>query len=132
MGTAGRRVPDGESDPSVFSTDYNREGIRVGTAVCVMVKCKPTRQAKPTVRYRQFWGVNKRKELLGTIAARKADAGYVHVKPDRQNRFSFVPESVAAHYVEWPSLTELCAIAPFNGPVERRGGSLISIDRGCL
>ena len=59
----GKLTPDGKPDPSVFSTEYNREGIRVGTAVCVMVR-KPTRQEKPTVRFRQFWGVNKRAELL--------------------------------------------------------------------
>ena len=34
----GKLTPEGEPDPSVFSTDYNREGIRVGTAVCVIVR----------------------------------------------------------------------------------------------
>ncbi len=30
----GKLTPDGKPDPSVFSTEYNREGIRVGTAIC--------------------------------------------------------------------------------------------------
>ena len=34
----GKLTPDGKPDPSVFSTDYNREGIRVGTAICVVVR----------------------------------------------------------------------------------------------
>ncbi len=34
----GKLTPDGKPDPSVFSTDYNREGIQVGTAVCVIVR----------------------------------------------------------------------------------------------
>ncbi len=34
----GKLTPDGNPDPSVFSTDYNREGIRVGTTVCVIVR----------------------------------------------------------------------------------------------
>lgn len=29
----GKRTPSGDPDPSVFSTPYNRAGIRVGTAV---------------------------------------------------------------------------------------------------
>ena len=29
----GKLTPEGKPDPSVFSTDYNRDGIRVGTAV---------------------------------------------------------------------------------------------------
>ena len=49
--------------------------------------------------------------------------------PATENRNSFRPEEVAAHYSEWPKLTEFCAVAPFNGPVERRGGSLMSVDR---
>ncbi len=28
-------------------------------------------------------------------------------------------------YESWPKLVDLCAVAPFNGPVERRGNSLI-------
>ena len=39
----GKLTPQGEPDPSVFSTDYNREGIRVGTAICVLVR-KPVRR----------------------------------------------------------------------------------------
>ena len=42
----GKLTPDGKPDPSVFSTEYNREGIRVGTAVCVIVR-KPTRRRSP-------------------------------------------------------------------------------------
>jgi hypothetical protein len=29
----GKQTPDGKPDPSVFSTEQNREGIQVGTAV---------------------------------------------------------------------------------------------------
>ena len=39
----GKMTPDGKPDPSVFSTGYSREGIRVGTAVCVIVR-KPARR----------------------------------------------------------------------------------------
>ena len=43
----GKLTPDGKPDPSVFSTDYNREGIRVGTTVCVIVR-KPVRRRNPS------------------------------------------------------------------------------------
>jgi predicted helicase len=35
----GKQTPEGNPDPSVFSTQWNREGIRVGTAIGMMVKC---------------------------------------------------------------------------------------------
>jgi hypothetical protein len=127
----GKLTPEGKPDPSVFSTDYNREGIRVGTAVCVMVR-KPVRQKKPTVRFRHFWGANKRVELLDSVNAKNVDRAYTVADPRSENRLTFRPEDVAAHYAAWPKMVDLCAIAPFNGPVERRGGSLISIDRAPL
>src|SRR5438876_11458309 len=34
----GKLTPDGKPDPSIFSTDYNREGIRIGTAAAVIVR----------------------------------------------------------------------------------------------
>ena len=42
----GKLTPEGKTDPSVFSTEYNREGIRVGTAICVVVR-KDKREKKP-------------------------------------------------------------------------------------
>ena len=127
----GKLTPDGKPDPSVFSTDYNREGIRVGTAVCVIVR-KPTRESKPVVRFRHFWGVTKRADLLQSLAAKDFDAAYTLADPRPENRYSFRPENVAAHYMEWPRLVELCALAPCNGLMEKRGGALIDIDRDAL
>ncbi len=34
----GKLTPEGKPDPSVFSTPFNREGIRVGTAIATLVK----------------------------------------------------------------------------------------------
>ena len=34
----GKVTPEGEPDPSVFSTDFNREGIQVGTAITLLVR----------------------------------------------------------------------------------------------
>ena len=34
----GKLTPEGQPDPSVFSTGYNREGIRAGTAILVIVR----------------------------------------------------------------------------------------------
>ncbi len=127
----GKLTPDGGSDPSVFSTDYNREGIRVGTAVCVIVR-KPTRQKKPSVRFRHFWGVTKRTDLLESLKAKNIDAAYTLAEPRPENRFSFRPEDVAAHYTEWPKMVDLCEAAPSNGLMEKRGGALIDVDRDAL
>ncbi len=127
----GKLSPDGKPDPSVFSTQYNREGIRVGTAVCVIVR-KPTRQKKPTVRFRQFWGVNKRADLVASLQAKRLNAAYTVAQPLRENRLSFRPENVAASYNTWPNVPSLCAVEPISGLQEMRKEALIDITRDDL
>ncbi|MBN1887423.1 MAG: N-6 DNA methylase [Thermoflexales bacterium] len=127
----GKLTPDGKPDPSVFSTEYNREGIRVGTAIGMMVR-KAKRDTPPTVRFRPFWGVTKRADLLASLDAQDLDARYQLANPNKSNRFSFRPSDVAEHYLEWPKLTELGAGPPNNGLMEKRGGALIDIDQATL
>lgn len=127
----GKLTPEGKPDPSVFSTEYNREGIRVGTAVCLMVR-HPQRGKKPRVFFRQFWGVNKRAEILESLKAKKLAKQYERVTPQQASRFSFCPSEVDDAYAKWPSLIELCAEPPSNGLMEKRAGALIDINRARL
>ncbi|MGH8543202.1 MAG: hypothetical protein ACREX3_06140 [Gammaproteobacteria bacterium] len=89
----GKLTPDDKPDPSVFSTDYKREGIRVGTAISVIVR-KPSRDKKPMVRFRHFWGTSKRADLLDSLNPDDIDAAYMIAEPRPENRFSFRPEDV--------------------------------------
>ena len=127
----GKVTPEGKPDPSVFSTEYNREGIRVGTTIGLMVR-QPKRNQKPQVFFRQFWGANKRAEILESLKAKKFAKQYENVEPAKDNRFSFCPADVAGDYNGWPRLTEFCAEAPSNGLMEKRGSTLIDIDRAAL
>jgi hypothetical protein len=124
----GKLTPEGKPDPSVFSTEHNREGIRVGTAVCLMVR-RPTRSKKPRVLFRQFWGGSKRAEILESLKARNFTAQYEKVAPERSNRFSFLPLVVSQEYLKWPTVVDLSRAHPLNGPIERRGNSLIVFEQ---
>jgi hypothetical protein len=127
----GKVTPDGKPDPSVFSTQYNREGIRVGTAIGLLVR-KPKRNEGSKVFFRQFWGANKRVEILESLKTKDLPSQYATVAPERVDRFAFVPSSVAGAYLEWPRVPDLAAIPPFNGPVERRALALISTEKATL
>jgi hypothetical protein len=140
----GKRIPKGlpgagNADPSVFSTEFNREGIRVGTAVGLMARTRrgPRGASEATgegaiVAYRDFWGANKRDALIDSLKAADFNAQYALARPARHNRYALRPSVVAAQYLTWPKLTELCAVAPMNGLMEKRGGALIDIDRPAL
>ncbi|HET9150803.1 MAG TPA: type ISP restriction/modification enzyme, partial [Gemmatimonadales bacterium] len=122
----GKVAPDGSPDPSVFSTESNRAGIRVGTAVCVLARTR----SEPTARHvkvRAFWGSTKKEQLLASAEAGAAHP-YTDVTPTAESRYRFAPSSHSEAYAAWPTIDELAALAPQNGLLEKRGGSLIAID----
>lgn len=127
----GKLTPEGKPDPSVFSTEYNREGIRTGTAIALMVQTG-LQSPDSEVRFRQLWGTQKRQELLSSLQTEPFNAQYSVSNPIPETRFSFRPSQIEPHYLEWAKLTELCAVAPSNGLMEKRGGALINIDRAAL
>lgn len=120
----GKLTPDGEPDPSVFSTETNTVGIRVGTAVCLMVR-KEQRNKRATVRFQNYWGKTKRQDLLASGKLKRIERKYETAKPAPVNKYSFRPTVLSKAYLSWPSVLALCAQPPFNGPIERRGNSLI-------
>ncbi len=126
----GKVTPEGKPDPSVFSTDYNREGIWVGTAIGIMARAE-TRAERARVLFREFWGVSKRADLVDSLKAQGLEEHYDPANPEKSNRYSFRPSKVSPEYSSWPKVPEL-AQRHFNGPVERRGLALISIDREAL
>ncbi len=127
----GKLTPEGKPDPSIFSTDYNREGIRVGTAIGLIVR-KEKREQQPKVRFREFWGVAKRADLLGTVNVGNINSQYELTDQDEANRFTFRPSNVSVEYGSWPMVIHLCGVPPYNGPIERRANALISPDRTVL
>ena len=124
----GKRTPDGKPDPSVFSTEYNKAGIRLGTAVSVLVR-KKERDAEPVVCYREFWGVTKRADLMESLRPVETNTHYQIANPSKENRYSFRPEKTTADYGKWPTVVELCSEDPISGLQEMRKGALMAIDR---
>ncbi|MCA1642237.1 MAG: N-6 DNA methylase, partial [Acidobacteria bacterium] len=127
----GKLTPEGKPDPSIFSTQYNREGIRVGTAIALMARTAQ-HGAQPQVRTREFWGATKRQDLLDSLDVADFNAQYEPAHSDATNRYSFRASEVSAQYQAWVKLTDLCAESPSNGLMEKRGGALIDIDRDAL
>ncbi len=127
----GKMTPDGKPDPSVFSTERNREGIRVGTSIALLVR-KGTHAKRPIVRFRHFWGENKRNELMASLGNEEFDDAYFESNPSQFNRFSFRPTRVSASYSGWPSLSDLPGVSPTLGILENREEALISVDRSRL
>ena len=128
----GKQTPDGHPDPSVFSTAMNREGIRVGTAVSMLVRKPGVHTTLGKVLFREFWGSEKRQELKATLSAPSLNANYVSLTPSSANRFQLRPGAAVADYASWAAIPELAAVSPLPGLLEKRGGALFDFDRGAL
>ena len=125
----GKTTPDGAPDPSIFSTEHNREGIQVGTAIATMIR-KQDHEPAATVGFRHLWGTGKRQELLDTAEA-DATTLYQPVTPQLELGLPFVKAGFEAGYFEWPKLPDLLPTS-FSGVKTARDEFLVDIDRDAL
>ena len=126
----GKRTPSGDPDPSVFSTASN-PGIKLGTAVGMFVR-QGSERHEPVVRYREFWGVRKREELLESLNTPAMEASYESASPRRSTRYNFRPQGADNDYTAWPDLIALAEAEPFSGLAEMRRGALLDFNRADL
>ncbi len=122
----GKVTPDGQPDPSIFSTEYNREGIQVGTAIALLVR-KEEHTPTTSVHYRNLWGRNKRADLLAT-AAQAGNTLYHEAQPARSLGYPFTPMASEANYLNWPLLNSLFPVS-IPGVQTARDDVVVDIDR---
>lgn len=125
----GKTTPDGKPDPSIFSTEHNREGIQVGTAIATLVR-KAEHEPANAVGFRHLWGTAKRQDLLATAETEPADL-YETVAPPLELGLPFVVAAAGTGYFGWPKLPELLPVS-FPGVQTKRDMFLTDIDRDAL
>jgi hypothetical protein len=120
----GKLTPEGAPDPSIFSTEFNKEGIQVGTAVALLVR-NVKHTSVDTVQFRHFWGKDKRAQLLEDVG------DYQQVTPILEMGLALMPGQMAADYVTWPTLPDLFPVS-FPGVKTSRDDVVVDIDRDRL
>jgi Type ISP C-terminal specificity domain/N-6 DNA Methylase len=125
----GKTTPDGRPDPSIFSTEHNREGIQVGTAIATLVR-KEEHTAADSIAFRHVWGTEKRQELLDTAETNPAII-YTSIAPPLELGLPFVSTVIGTGYLQWPRLPDLLP-AFFPGVQTKRDDFLVDIDRAEL
>ena len=121
----GKTTPDGDPDPSIFSTPEDPVGIQVGTAITTLVRRADHKPAK-TVGFRHLWGQHKREDLTETAEA-EPDVLYDGFPPNLPLGLPFVQMAVADNWSDWPSLPDLFPTY-FAGVQTSRDSFLIDID----
>ena len=123
--STGKTTPDGEHDPSIFSTPEDPVGIQVGTAIATLVR-KAGHAPAATVGFRNLWGQAKREELTATAEA-GPDALYDAIEPDLPLGLPFAPLVASEGWSGWPALPDLFSVS-FAGVTTSRDPFLIDID----
>jgi len=132
----GKLTPEGEPDPSIFSSPSNPEGIQVGTAITLLCVGEPPglpreREALPYqkrgVRFRHLWGKAKRQQLLET-AVQDSGTLYQELEPSLDLGLPFMPAQLSPGYTAWPLLPDLFPVS-FPGIKTSRDDVVVDIDR---
>ena len=121
----GKTTPDGEPDPSIFSSPEDPVGIQIGTAITTLVR-KADHEPSGTIGFRQLWGRTKREQLTATAEA-EPDALYDAVEPVLPLGLPFAPMVVSEDWSEWPTLPDLFPRS-FPGVTTSRDSFLVDID----
>ena len=133
---------EGTADQSTFTTDNDPGGIQPGTAIVTWLKTPNSADSNSTinVRYRDFWGLAKRKRAALLAGLPEGDTQndpavpiYVSINPSEVNRWRLSPHSQEPGYESWPGLDEIFPVS-FQGVNHNRGieGSVIDTEKSDL
>jgi hypothetical protein len=125
----GKLTPEGEPDPSIFSTEHNREGIQVVTAIALLLR-RDKSAGTSDVEFRNLWGKAKREQLL-LDSNNPSEAEYESNHPALGLGLSFQTGSTAVDYLAWPLLPDLFPVS-FPGVKTSRDFLVVDIDRDRL
>jgi len=122
----GKLTPWGDPDPSVFSTEFSREGIQVGTAITLLLR-SPAHSPTNEVSFRHFWGKTKRADLLCSLSDSEL-VPWTTVHPPAQLGYPLIVGTFGENYVKWPRLPSLF---PFSSPgvTSSRDQFVVDMDR---
>jgi ABC-2 type transport system permease protein len=108
----------------VFSTEHNREGIQVGTAIALLAR-RQRHTSATLVQQRQFWGTGK----LGNLQQHILDeSSFESSIPATSIGLSFTSTEVDSRYLDWPTVPELFPTS-FPGVKTSRDDFVVDVDR---
>jgi hypothetical protein len=123
-------APDGRTSETVFAIEGKSPGIKIGTAISLMVR-KSGGDREGSVFYRdrqEARAADRRAELLASL-----DGVHSHgrLKPELRLGLPFKPRAVGKSYLTWPLLPELFPVS-FPGVKTSRDDVVVDIDKDRL
>jgi hypothetical protein len=130
----GKLTPWGDPDPSIFSTESNREGIQVGTSIALLVLQASGNNEDETrcrsLQFRHLWGKAKHTELSRNTSGQE-EAQYESLSSPVSLGYPFLPVRSQKEYTSWPTLPEVLPVY-FTGVKTSRDEFLVDVDKDHL
>ena len=126
-------APDGKTSETVFAMQGTSVGIKIGTAISLMVKTGPTHDTTH-ILYRDFnqaRAADRREALLESLNAPDPRQQYKALVPVAQIGLPFVPRLLNDAYLTWPLLPDLFPVS-YPGVKTSRDDVVVDIDRDRL
>jgi len=118
-------APDGRTSETIFATGSNSPGIKVGTAISLLVK---SGKGRTEVIYRDLneaRAAERRAALFDNLDE------YEPLKPILEIGLPFKPRAISKDYLRWPLLPDLLPVS-FPGVKTSRDDVVVDIDRDRL
>lgn len=128
-------APDGRTSETVFAVQGSSVGIKIGTAISLLVKNNGQRESGDAeLHYRDLdeaRAAERRAALITSLERDDFSAAYTQLSPSTDLGLPFKPRLMAEGYVEWPLLPDLFPTS-FPGVKTSRDDVVVDIDRDRL
>jgi predicted helicase len=128
-------APDGRTSETVFAMEGTSPGIKIGTAVSLLVRKKDATTSSPNmILYRDMHearAVERCSALLASLSKPNIDDWYIQLQPVLGLGLPFKPGLVGLSYLSWPLLPDLFPVS-FPGVKTSRDDVVVDIDRARL
>jgi predicted helicase len=128
-------APDGRTSETVFAMEGTSPGIKIGTAISLLVaKKKVTVPAPSMILYRDMHearAAERRAALLASLNKPGLDDCYTQLQPVLGLGLPFKPRMVGLSYLSWPLLPNIFPVS-FPGVKTSRDDVVVDIDRARL
>jgi hypothetical protein len=125
-------APDGRTSETVFAVQGKSPGIKIGTAISLLVSKQPALKSKDgRVFYRdmhQARADDRRQALVGSLTDDQVGERYTILEPVVGIGLPLKPRALAPAYLQWPLLPDLFPVS-FPGVQSSRDDLVVDIDR---
>ncbi|MBU1664115.1 MAG: N-6 DNA methylase [Gammaproteobacteria bacterium] len=122
---------DGRTSETVFAVQGSSPGIKIGTAIALLIRQDTLDHGDAILRYADFEQARADERRQSLLDSLEHGCDYTELRPNSTLGFPFKPSEVGKNYLAWPRLPELFPVS-YPGIKTSRDAALVQVDRAAL